>query len=123
MSGPPPLGLTEQFWEKVRVGTLDECWPWTGASTRRGYGKLRRVVDGVRRDLLAHRVVAHLTYGLDLADRDAVAMHRCNNPSCCNPLHVVPGTQSANVRQAVAQGRHFTPFTGPPEHWRTRGAR
>lgn len=31
-------------------------------------------------------------------------MHECDNPSCCNPLHLKPGTLVANTHEAHERG-------------------
>lgn len=32
-------------------------------------------------------------------------MHSCDNPACCNPLHIKPGTQMQNLRDMRDRGR------------------
>lgn len=35
----------------------------------------------------------------------AVVMHTCDNPPCCNPLHLRVGTNAMNQRDAAKKGR------------------
>ena len=79
-------------------GGLDACWPFMGSRTQDGYGLINRRTYGMD---LAHRFVFWLATGLS----PAVVMHECDNPPCCNPLHLTDGTHSENARQAYARGR------------------
>lgn len=90
------------------------CWLWIGALNSSGYGKLNtRFKRGPRKGKvksgLAHRVALVEFTGRRLTTK-SVVLHLCNNRRCCNPAHLKGGTQRANVRQCVADGRHFTPF-------------
>lgn len=68
------------------------CWEWTGTlGGRDGRGYI--AIDG--RKLLAHRVVYEIFNG-ELTDRKIVVRHKCDNPLCCNPLHLEPGTRRDN---------------------------
>ncbi|MBN1837885.1 MAG: HNH endonuclease [Spirochaetales bacterium] len=97
------VSVGERFWSKVEIGAPDECWPWTGAKTK-GYGSLR-VGDHA---VYAHRLAYELTYGPIPEGRGfhgTVAMHTCDNPACCNPGHIVIGTQEENLRDMSAKCR------------------
>ena len=93
------------------------CWIWTGSYTKSGYPKMgSRWKSGPRkgkpRTVAAHRVAITAFTGRRLTHR-MVALHLCNNTSCCNPEHLSGGTQKANVRQAVKEGRHGNQYSAP----------
>lgn len=92
----------ERFWQKVDKKGPDECWPWTAAvrNPKEGYGAFW--LDG--RHQPANRV-ALLFSGVDVPS-GMVACHRCDNPGCCNPAHLFPGTPKANNDDKVAKRRH-----------------
>jgi hypothetical protein len=89
------------------------CRLWTGAVVRNRdgteYGKLSETVRGKHKTWLAHRWVIVRVKGRRLR-ADDVGKHLCNTPLCCEPDHLVGGTQRSNVRQCVREGRHYTPF-------------
>lgn len=94
MSGVP-------FWDRVdKTGGLDSCWPWTGAKNRQGYGNWW---DPERRKYeRPHRHAARLAFG-DLGGK--WVLHECDNPACCNPLHLSLGDHVENMRQMRHRGR------------------
>jgi hypothetical protein len=72
-------------------GGLDSCWPYIGKRWHKdGYGYPKRN----QKPMLAHRW--------------SYEHHTCDNPACCNPLHLLPGTQADNVRDAVSRNRMRT---------------
>lgn len=87
-----------EFWSRVNVGSPDECWTWKSHRWPNGYGLFR--IDG--RSVGAHRASFFFANGY-VPD---ICRHRCDNPPCVNPLHLLDGDQSANVRDAVERGRH-----------------
>jgi hypothetical protein len=50
-----------------------------------------------------HRIAFVLTYGP--VPPGMVVCHTCDNPSCCNPSHLVADTQRANVAHQTERGR------------------
>ncbi len=85
------------FWARVRVGTPDECWDWTGAKMPDGYGQLR--YQG--RKWYAHRLAVFLTRG----EQPEAVCHACDRRPCCNPAHLVSADQAWNVRDAFEKRR------------------
>ncbi|QTD88911.1 hypothetical protein [Burkholderia anthina] len=86
------------------------CWIWIGAYGSSGYGTLNvRARTGKVKHRGAHRESLKAFTGRRLTSR-SVCKHLCNNPCCVNPDHLVGGSQKSNVRQCVAEGRHYTPF-------------
>ena len=89
-----------RFWEKVNRNTSSGCWEWTAALlTSGGYGAFR--LNGVTQR--AHRISYFLMRG-DL-NENLVLLHLCNTPKCVNPTHLAQDTQSANLKQAGAEGK------------------
>lgn len=41
----------------------------------------------------------------DGAPHENVVRHSCDNPPCCNPKHLILGTQGQNVADMIARGR------------------
>lgn len=87
-----PDEILNRFVEKVRIGNADDCWIWTGSRKSTGYGTFN--VSGKTHS--AHRIAYRLCNG-DIRDGQIVR-HSCDNPSCCNPNHLLSGTQSDNMR-------------------------
>jgi hypothetical protein len=90
------------FWGRVAIGRPDECWEWTGATNTSGYGVT--AIPGRKGLFTSHRVAFMLASGLaDLPGQQV--LHGCDNPQCCNPAHLHPGTQAENIAERDARGR------------------
>lgn len=107
------MSLEERLWSKIDVRGDDECWPWRQghAHLKEGYGLIR--VVGKKSMQKASRVVWELTNGPIPAGIHI--LHRCDNPPCCNPVHLFQGTNADNVADKVAKGR-----SSFPNPWRRR---
>lgn len=95
--------LEERFWSRVDKRGLNECWPWLGSFVG-GYGQISvgSRTDGTRRVVKAHRLAYELSVG---PLGDAQARHSCDNPPCCNPAHIEPGSNQDNVDDRTRRGR------------------
>lgn len=79
------------FWERVRIGNYDDCWPWKKGCAGFGYGSLK--VNGKKE--YAHHFAYEFFKGPII--EGLFVLHKCNNPVCCNPNHLYLGTQKQNV--------------------------
>lgn len=111
--------LSDRLWRNVAKRGPAECWPWIGSTRTSGYGSIG---TGGRKgkSATAHRVVWELTHGPIPRSSDyhgMVVMHTCDNRLCCNPLHLVLGRQSDNVRDMDDKGRRVSaPRFGEKHH-------
>ena len=95
--------LRTRFYEKLKPGAPDECWPWPGGRLASGYGLIR----DSGRCLLAHRLSWKYHNGRSVPD-GMVVLHACDNPCCVNPAHLSIGTKadnSADMRVKERQAR------------------
>lgn len=100
-----------RFWSKVKVGRQDQCWPWVGSElNNQGYGRFCVQRSNQRVRILAHRLAYELHTGQSLEQQNL--LHRCDNPPCCNPHHLRPGSQQDNIADMRAKGRNVNPPTG-----------
>jgi hypothetical protein len=76
------------------------CWIWTAPLSTHGYGWFR--CNGKR--VPAHRF--SLEYHKGPIPEGMNACHTCDNRWCVNPDHLYAGSQSENIRDCVARGRH-----------------
>lgn len=99
---------------RLRLGTPanlpdDVCWPWIGQRSSHGYGLIQFTSGGRRHTVTASRVVCWVRGELPLTGRAHQGLHDCDNPPCCNPAHIKPGTPKSNIADAVAKGHMSTP--------------
>ena len=98
------IPLKERFWKYVNIAAEDQCWLWTGATLKSGYG----IIGGDRTDagqktLRAHRVAYALQKGP--IPEGLGILHSCDNPLCMNGAHLRPGTQLQNMQDRAVRGR------------------
>lgn len=114
-----PVEPEIRFWNKVNKNgsipkhrpELGHCWEWTASLSEWGYGNFR--MKG--KTLKSNRLAWQFTYG-DIPD-GLQALHKCDNPKCCNPEHLFLGTNKDNVDDKVNKGRaRGLPGESNPSH-------
>ncbi len=98
--------MNDDFWSFVEVRELSECWPWLGRRTAKNYGRCSTKYG----NLSPHRVAWERWNGLPLGELHAC--HSCDNPPCCNPMHIFPGTQKENTKDYLQKFGHARPMLG-----------
>ena len=93
-----PAPTFEDIKTRCELDPVTGCWNWTGANSQ-GYG----VVKTGQKQYKVTRYVLSL---LDPTfDESLVVRHKCDNPRCCNPDHLEPGTQRDNAADMVERLR------------------
>lgn len=90
----------DRFLTKLEQNLSNSCMEYTGCLDRGGYGRVG--VGG--KDLFAHRYAYELWVG-PIPDGLQVRHVTCNNPRCCNPSHLLPGTHPENMADMTAANR------------------
>jgi hypothetical protein len=97
--------VARRIWSKIAVGEVAECWPWLAYKNADGYG-----VVGIKdQTVTVTRWLLEQRNGDPLADGEC-ALHRCDNPACCNPTHLFVGTRGDNNRDRRAKGGYSRTF-------------
>ena len=86
----------------MRGGDPEQCWPWVGPLHK---GRPYFTVNGKK--VLAYRLTYEMFKGEPLGEY--LARHKCDNPVCCNPHHIEPGTHQDNMDDMVKRDRHGLP--------------
>lgn len=95
--------LPDRFWKKVQKISDGDCWNWIGAKDQDGYG----IYSHNKKTVRTHRLLASVAHGE--IGNGRIVMHLCDNPSCCNPAHLVIGSIQENVSDREKKGRRSPP--------------
>ena len=97
--------------KKIKVtNDLKECWEWTGFkvyhghSNPRGYGQWTATTNGKQKTFKCPKLMLEMWLERELYS-GMKALHKCDNPPCCNPTHLYEGTPQDNSRDAIERNR------------------
>lgn len=89
------------FWKCVdRSAGPKACWPWTRGKTSQGYG----AYYFQNKFIYSHRLSLMIKLNKCLG-KGRWALHKCDNPLCCNPKHLFEGNHLDNMRDMATKGR------------------
>jgi len=98
--------VIKRFYSHLNITDLLSCWNFDSLD-HYGYGQFNLNNTMIK----AHRFSFLLYYGE--IDESLWVLHKCNNPSCCNPAHLYQGTPQDNTndmihanRQIICHGEH-----------------
>lgn len=110
-----PLGVINNFWDKVGSREGGTCWLWTGPMIGDGYGLWW--VNG--KSHYAHRFayevcISNIPTGMQVD-------HICSNKTCVNPDHLRACTKAQNLQNVGRRKDNTSGFKGV--HWHKRDER
>jgi len=93
--------IRSRFEDKIMYEPMTGCWIWTGAT--RGNNHYGAIKISQTKSVLCHR----LSYEMykETIPSSMKVLHTCDNPLCCNPNHLVLGTQLDNIKDRDMKGR------------------
>jgi len=96
----------ERFWNNVdKTETKSKCWEWK-LSCRGEYGRVK--LEG--KSFGAHRIAFELFHKRLIAEGLCI-LHSCDNPKCCNPIHLSEGTHQENMDDKALKNRQASKLT------------
>lgn len=101
-----------RFWNKVNK--TDNCWLWTGASSKGGYGRFK--FEG---KLYSPHVISYQLHNKNY-DSIKFVCHKCDVPACINPQHLFLGTRSENMKDMTTKGRFKNPVKLGVNHHKSK---
>lgn len=93
-----------KFLEDVSVW-IDGCWHWIGDKNKNKIGYGCFYCRGTR--ILAHRYMWELVNNQTIPD-NMIILHKCDQPICVNPDHLILGTQQDNIKDMWTKNRGNT---------------
>lgn len=94
------------------------CWEWKLFLNPAGYGK----ITYMGKKYLAHRL-SYLFFIGDLKSSKEFVCHKCDNPSCVNPLHLFKGDNKVNINDAQSKGGFKIADHGSPTFYNIKKCR
>lgn len=102
--------IEERLLAKRIINSETNCWEFTGAINRGGYGMMHISKGELGLDkkkvITVHRVSYVYFNQLEITDIDKfVVAHKCDNRNCFNPEHLALVTQHENLTDMLNKGR------------------
>jgi len=91
----------------IKVDGVACCWLWNACKDKGGYGRFG-IKNNPPKKCSSNRFMLTLVDPDFNIDSELKACHRCDNPGCCNPNHIWPGTYQDNVDDRANKGRTAT---------------
>ncbi len=91
--------IDDRFMSRFIIDAKTGCWDWISHKDKDGYGLLPVNGPAIR----AHRF-SYEKYNGKIPD-GMIICHKCDNPSCVNPLHLFAGTVKDNCDDMIAKER------------------
>lgn len=89
----------ERFWDAVEKGKKEnDCWGWNLKKDKDGYS-----IFSIEKSIKAHRYSYEIHHGKIPAG--LIVCHKCDNPTCTNPLHLYAGTHKDNALDKIDKNR------------------
>lgn len=90
---------------KYSINEKTGCWEWCLYRNALGYG----TITVNKKNTYAHRY-SYLIHNNNADISGKVTRHKCDNPCCVNPEHLIAGTQKENVNDILLRGRRNDPL-------------
>lgn len=101
--------IAEAFHARYKVDETTGCWIWTGAYDKDGYGQWQteKIRQANGKYLRIRRRAPRISWELHKGDipEGKYILHKCDDPRCVNPDHLLLGTPKQNSEDMVRKGR------------------
>lgn len=95
----------KEFWDLVDIKDANECWPWKGSKSKKGYGNPIKINEFLAQP---HRHAYMFHYKITKLHTKQHVYHHCDVPTCVNPNHLFLGTHTDNMRDKRIKERGNT---------------
>jgi hypothetical protein len=103
----------DRMLNSLTYNAVTYCWESSYSLNPCGYAQIK--ID--HKVKTAHRVMYQYIYGNIPLDKPCI-LHRCDNPKCCNPMHLYAGTMQNN--SIDRENRHRSNHPYGEKHWATK---